>query len=207
MKILAFSDFHGLWGLKDHFIEVKKKLEQYQPDLLLLCGDLQDRGTIKLLENRIQNLQFSPVYFIWGNSEEQLNLNQNVRFAENIHLVIKSFMDANFIGVGGDEYDMKNELPRARKMISKLPKNELLVIVSHVPPFQALDLCNDGRNVGVAKFRELIEKYQPKLVLCGHIHENAQKIAWIGRSMVCNVGSNGVLFNIDNNKVTARMLE
>ncbi len=208
MKILTFSDFHGLFGLKDHYIDVKKKLEQYKPDLLLLCGDLQDRGSIKLLENRIQNLEYSPILFVWGNSEEQLNPNTELKNAINIHLKIKVFNGIHFIGLGGDEFDVKRDIPEIHGIISKnVPKNENLIIISHVPPFETVDLCNDGRNIGVAEYRDLVAKIQPLLVICGHVHEEVQKIAYIGSSMVCNVGPKGALFTIKNGKISTLMLD
>ncbi|MFX0133275.1 MAG: metallophosphoesterase [Candidatus Hodarchaeota archaeon] len=206
MKILAFSDFHGLFGLKDHYIDVKKKIRQYQPNILLLCGDLQDRGSIKLLENRIQNLQFSQIFFIWGNSEEQLDLEYRIKNAFNLHLRIKKCKGIHFLGIGGDEFDMKRDIPAVRKLLSASKSIKNLVIISHVPPFNTVDLSNDGRNVGVPEFRDLINEYKPILVTCGHIHENNQKIAWIGDSMVCNVGPQGILFTIENNRISTLML-
>ncbi|NVM02257.1 MAG: metallophosphoesterase [Candidatus Helarchaeota archaeon] len=207
MKILAFSDFHGLFGLKDHYIDVKKKIKQYQPDLLLLCGDLQDRGSIRLLENRIQNLEFSPIFYVFGNSEEQLNLNTELKNAINIHLKIEFFNGIHFIGLGGDEFDVKRDIPEIRKLLSSSTSIKNLIIISHVPPFNTVDLSNDGRNVGVPEFRDLINENEPILVTCGHIHENNQKVAWIGSSMVCNVGPQGVLFTIENIKISTLMLD
>ncbi|MHA1377318.1 MAG: metallophosphoesterase [Candidatus Helarchaeota archaeon] len=81
MQFLAFSDFHGLFGFKDHFMEVKKKVEKYKPDLVVICGDLQDRGSIKLLEQKIQSVKFPNMFFVWGNSEEQLDPATEINFA------------------------------------------------------------------------------------------------------------------------------
>ena len=205
MRILAFSDFHGLFGLKDHYIDVKKKIEQYQPDLLLLCGDLQDGGSIRLLENRICNLKFPSIFFVWGNSEEQLDLHYELRFAQNIHLKMKTFKAVNLMGIGGDEIDMKQGIPVVRNLLSSSPPFEQLVFISHVPPFKTVDLCNDGRNVGVPEFRDLIIEYQPILVACGHIHENYQKTANIGPSLICNIGPQGVLFTLENKRLSVLM--
>ncbi|MHA1145858.1 MAG: metallophosphoesterase family protein [Candidatus Helarchaeota archaeon] len=195
MKILAFSDFHGLWGLQNHFIEVKKKLEIHEPDLLLLCGDLQDGGYIRTLEQRLRNLHFKNIFFVWGNSEEQLDMNLHLKNAVNIHLALMKFEGLDFFGLGGDEVDLKLALPKAREKLRKASTREL-VIVSHVPPRGAVDTCNDGRQVGVPEFRDFIEQTQPILVACGHIHEQEQQATKIGRTLVCNVGRKGVLFTI-----------
>ncbi|MHA1382551.1 MAG: metallophosphoesterase family protein [Candidatus Helarchaeota archaeon] len=208
MRILAFSDFHGLFGFKNHFIDVKQKLGLYKPDILLLCGDLQDRGSMKLIENRLENLEFSPILFVWGNSEEQLNVGYGLKNAINIHLKIKKINNIHFAGLGGDEYDVKRDIALIRKMIAeKYSEIERLIIISHVPPLNTVDLCNDGRNVGVKEYRNLILEFKPILVVCGHIHEEAQKMVQIGSTMVYNIGPKGVLFNIEKKSVTATNLK
>ncbi len=208
MKVLAFSDFHGLFGFTDHFIEVKKKIDLHEPDLLLLCGDLQDRGSIKLLENRIKSLLYSPIFFVWGNSEEQLDITRELENAINLHLKIREIDGFHFVGLGGDEYDVKRDVGEMREMLKKTPlKGENLIIMSHVPPFNTVDSCNDGRNVGVAELRDLIEDFKPILVLCGHIHEQVQKLALIGSSRICNVGPKGVLITIEGKQVSIDMLK
>lgn len=213
MKLLAFSDFHGLRGFINHYVDVKKKIDIYQPDILLLCGDLQDGGFERTrggfertLENRLRRLNFSRIFFVWGNSEEQLNINHELRHASNLHLRLQEHGGIHFLGLGGDEIDLKQALPKAESILES-SSCEQLVIVSHAPPHEALDLCNDGRDVGVPELREFIEKYHPLLVACGHIHENAQKTTKIGRSLICNVGRKGVLFKIEKNHISTQMLE
>ena len=164
----------------------------------MLCGDLQDRGSLKLLESRLESLKFSPIFFVWGNSEEQLNLNTNLEHAHNIHLKHMRLKDLDFIGIGGDEFDLKKEIQIITKLIDSVNPNEL-IIVSHVPPHNTVDLCNDGRHVGVPEFRALIEEFEPKLVLCGHIHEQCQKVEKIKDTTICNVGPEGILIIIDEN--------
>ncbi len=54
---------------------------------------------------------------------------------------------------------------------SKVPA-DIDILITHGPPFQAGDKCEDGREVGCPKLREWITKHQPKLVIAGHIHES-----------------------------------
>lgn len=98
----------------------------------------------------------------------------------------------------------------------------------HIPPFNSgLDSCPEldttkdppepvlkgGQQifqpVGSHSVMAAIEKYQPLLALCGHIHE-ARGTARIGRTLVINPGSEygegvlkGVIVNIGNGEVTS----
>lgn len=109
--------------------------------------------------------------------------------------------------MGGDEYDMKKNIKEIHKNLSESSPIEKLVIISHVPPFNTVDLCNDGRYVGVKEFRDLITELKPILVACGHIHENSQKEARLGSTLIYNVGRQGVLFTIKNKIVSTVALK
>lgn len=63
------------------------------------------------------------------------------------------------------------------------PKTD--IILSHSPPFDACDWTKRGGKVGSKALRERIEIVQPKLVVCGHIHEAYGK-DHIGKSLVFN---------------------
>lgn len=45
------------------------------------------------------------------------------------------------------------------------------VIVSHAPPYMYGDLTDDNIRTGSRLMNEFIEKFKPKLYVCGHIHE------------------------------------
>ena len=47
-----------------------------------------------------------------------------------------------------------------------------------------------GKSAGIGFFREAIKKYEPKLVLCGHMHEYQGK-KMLGKSLVVNPGEAG----------------
>lgn len=70
---------------------------------------------------------------------------------------------------------------------------ENLVLAVHDSPRDSnLDRINSGAHVGSQSIRKFIEKVQPDVVLCGHIHESAGTDI-IGKSIVINPGvlSNG----------------
>jgi Icc-related predicted phosphoesterase len=54
----------------------------------------------------------------------------------------------------------------------------------------------NGRHVGNKDFRSFIERIKPNLVICGHIHETAEKKDKIGKTIVINPGWEGVVVEL-----------
>lgn len=79
---------------------------------------------------------------------------------------------------------------RLVKLNKLLKRNKDSVLVSHAPPYGVLDKTKSGKHVGSKILLEAIKKHQPKLVLCGHIHEAKGK-AKIGKTQVINLGCCG----------------
>ena len=82
------------------------------------------------------------------------------------------------------------------KLFKKFKKRKI-VFVSHNCPYETkLDLIKDkeahkeakGKHYGSKLVKRMVKKYQPFLVLCGHMHENQGKDK-IGKSLVLNVGA------------------
>lgn len=122
----------------------------------------------------------------------------------------------NFVGFGGymdieayldkkvfpesaekDKYFARlNRLQSSRKQLFKRLKKIKgeKIFVFHYPPLGAFDIIRDkkdnpmnGKSSGVRFFRDAINKYKPKLVLCGHMHEY-QGIKKIGSTLIVNPG-------------------
>jgi len=78
-----------------------------------------------------------------------------------------------------------------KKRLNKILKGSKdSVVISHAPPFSVLDKTYFGKNAGSRVLLEAIKKHQPKLVLCGHIHE-AKGEKKIGKTKVINLGIHG----------------
>ncbi|WP_319777701.1 metallophosphoesterase [Maridesulfovibrio sp.] len=91
----------------------------------------------------------------------------------------------------------------------RLGEYEQLLLVVHDSPFNTkLDVISNGIHVGSKSVRAFIEKYQPAIVLCGHIHESSGEDV-IGKSRVINPGmaSGGgyVLVSVENGKLDATL--
>ncbi len=108
---------------------------------------------------------------------------------------------------GGDEPGkitkkfMRNNQNRKRKLNKLLKENPSSILISHNPPYNVVDKNYAGKHVGSKIIRNAVEKYKPKLVLCGHIHEAKGK-AKIGKTQVYNLGERGdyAIFDV-NEKV------
>ena len=79
-----------------------------------------------------------------------------------------------------------------KKIIKKEDKPKILL--AHVPPFNTkLDIINDkenpinGTHVGDKVLTKYIKKYNPWIVVCGHMHEH-QKTIKLGKTLIINPG-------------------
>ena len=62
------------------------------------------------------------------------------------------------------------------------------VVLSHPPPYGgALDRISTSKHVGSTALRSFIDRMQPELVLCGHIHES-RGVENFGRTTAVNCG-------------------
>ncbi|HUF86035.1 MAG TPA: metallophosphoesterase [Thermohalobaculum sp.] len=62
------------------------------------------------------------------------------------------------------------------------------ILVSHAPPEGVADRTSAGVSVGSSAVRAAIERVQPVLCLCGHIHDSWGQWGRIGRTLVHNLG-------------------
>lgn len=76
--------------------------------------------------------------------------------------------------------------------LKKIRTGKKTIMAIHAPPSQVnLDVCNGYRRVGSDSVLHWIEKRQPLLVLCGHIHESGGNGYWktyIGKTLVIQPG-------------------
>ncbi len=93
---------------------------------------------------------------------------------------------------------MKKNKIREKKLKKLLKENPDSILITHNPPYGYVDKTYEGKHVGSKIILNAIKKYQPKMVLCGHIHEAKGK-AKIGKTIVYNLGWHGdyLLLDID----------
>ena len=169
MKILAFSDIHGDIN---YLREIYRKSQKENPDILICAGDLLNFWKFDIKIKELLEKFNKTILLIHGNHEEP-NLidklcNKNII---NIHRNIFGFSNFKFFGYGGGGFNQEDK--NLEKHIEKIKtKLDNWVFITHAPPFNTeLDLIYDY-HVGSKSIREIIEKFNPLLNICGHLHEN-----------------------------------
>ena len=79
----------------------------------------------------------------------------------------------------------------AAAMLEECPEGGVLVV--HSPPKGYLD---GPRHLGSEAILHTIEEKQPRLVVCGHIHESAGQESAIGPSRILNAGPEGTVLEV-----------
>ena len=196
MKLFAFVDTHGNMR-KINALKEKAK----DADLVVCAGDLtmfEDR----LLEHVKTLSKLGPRVLIFhGNHEEENTLKYACRpYAKilNIHKGVFKTKERVFLGYGGGGFKLvDHEFEALEEKFKKHIKDKnKSVLILHGPPYGTkLDLLEQG-HVGNKSYTDFIIKHQPKLVICGHLHENEGKHDKIGESLVVNPGPDGMMFEI-----------
>jgi uncharacterized protein len=82
----------------------------------------------------------------------------------------------------------------ATRLLKDTPMNA--VLVSHSPPYGIADQQKDGRHDGSPALAAAIRTHQPRLAVCGHIHNGWGKSGLIGATPVYNIGPKCRMFTI-----------
>jgi uncharacterized protein len=73
------------------------------------------------------------------------------------------------------------------------------ILPSHSPPTGPTGTCRRWGELGSSALRDWIERSQPKLVVCGHIHSPVAREEMIGRSRVINVARKDMVIDFQAN--------
>lgn len=207
MKLYAFTDIHGNTKALQ---AVKAAISAKGADLAACTGDLTvfEHDTHPLL-SRV-NLLRVPVLMIHGNHEREERFKKAcAQYPRLTFLHQEAFMQGGwtFLGYGGGGFEARypDFEDWLKSPLLKAVDWRRTVLLTHAPPYgTALDNVGDGDatdeawHVGSKTLRDLIKKRQPRLVLCGHIHEGFGKEERIGGTLVVNPGPNGKLFDLEN---------
>jgi len=193
MRLLGITDLHQNQPALERILA-----DAGSTDAVLLGGDITNFGRASDAEAAIRLAQRSAttVLAVAGNCD---SAEIDARLAElDVSLSGRGVVLGN-IGLHGlsamppwrsDMYQFSEEelaktLQAGYGRIAGLHRH---VVLSHAPPRGGmLDRTRYGRNVGSTALREFIEKTQPSLVFCGHIHE-ARGIQRLGQTIVVNCG-------------------
>lgn len=199
MKILAFSDLHrdknAAWSLRD---------AARAADVVIGAGDFGTRGegladTFDILRDITV-----PVLVVAGNHDNLAEMQAANRGWPHLHV-----LHGSGVAIGGTPFfGLGYEIPATNEAswnqrLAEAEAEELLaacpdkaVLVTHSPPYGVADLQRNGRHEGSRAIRAAIERHQPQLVLCGHIHHAWGTMGAIGHSAVHNLGPSVNWFEI-----------
>jgi hypothetical protein len=198
MKILATADIHGSQYRLNILL---KNIETYKPDLVVICGDITQFGPSEVARNFLDQIPVET-YAITGNIDtKEVSRAIDESNAINIEMKRVEKKGVPFVGISGSV----DELFSTDKKIL----DEASVIVSHEPPYGLQDKVFLGMHAGSKELREIIDKYNPQLVLCGHIHEDSGYTK-TGRTIVvnCSMGKRGEGALIElNRNIVVKMLD
>jgi len=200
MRIYAVADIHGSQYRLNIILE---KISDLKPDLVVVCGDITQFGPADVAKYFLDQIPTDTIA-VHGNIDPD-NIGEGIfdSKAEYIHLKEVTIHGVRFIGIGGGlgVLDSNILIDAAGK---EKPLGELLnsssVLVTHVPPYNTMDRVFIGQHAGNKDLRELIDEFHPRLVICGHIHENPG-VMKVGNTTVvnCSIGKKSAGASIDLN--------
>lgn len=169
MRILALADEEcpALW---DYY--VPGRLKEY--DLMISCGDLKASYLSFLV-----TMGRAPLLYVHGNHDEDYKRNPP-EGCDCIEDTLMVYNGVRILGLGGcnryrpgdHQYTEKQMRKRIRKLRFKLWWHKGVdIVVTHTPP-KGIGDGEDYAHRGFQALVDLIEKYQPKYLLHGHVHTN-----------------------------------
>ncbi|MFT4008164.1 MAG: metallophosphoesterase [Lacrimispora sp.] len=173
MKILVLAD-HESKSLYEYYTPEKLK----DIDLIISCGDLKANYL-----SFFATFSHAPVFYVRGNHDCQY-MECPPEGCTCLEDDIVTYKGVRILGLGGsreyipgaqNQYTERKMEKRIRHLWWKLKKNKGFdILVTHAPAYELNDLP-DLPHQGFSCFRELMDKYSPRLFLHGHVHANYGK--------------------------------
>ena len=193
-KLYATADLHGnldrLGWVTDNVVALK-------PDVLVIAGDITGHREPAAYIRRLNDLPI-PVLTILGNMDSQ-EIERLIASCPNVislHQREVTLDGVRFVGMGGTiPVPFSSRICfREKQMIEAM--DHLIktdsVLVAHPPPYGTLDEGLGNLHAGSRGLRRLILGKQPRMLICGHIHEKPGW-AYVEKTMVvnCSMGRSG----------------
>jgi putative phosphoesterase len=199
MKIYSIADIHGF---QYRLNVVLKNIQRINPDLVVICGDITQFGPADVAKNFLDQINietFAVTGNIDSNDVERGIDNSKATKIELKRVVIKGIPFVGSSGINPDDFKIIEE----KKMI-----DNKTILVTHIPPFNTVDKIFIGMHGGSKELRKLVDKFNPRLVLSGHIHEDSGYKKINNTIFVnCSLGKRGEGAIIEINKdVSVKML-
>jgi Icc-related predicted phosphoesterase len=191
MKIIAITDIHNETG----FIEkIKDKIKS--ADFVFIAGDITHFGSYNDAKKIIESIAEinNNIFAVSGNCDNKDVDNYLEDKGYLLHKKIKKLPNSNF-SIAGFSGSLVCPVPTPNTYDEddyRLFFSDTLyadIIVVHQPPYNTVaDKAMKIKHVGSKAVKEFIEKKQPLLCFCGHIHESSG-IEYLGKTLIVNPGA------------------
>ena len=197
MKIQIFSDIHG-------DTRSLERLLSEPADIRISAGDLSTFGRSLDRCGPFLEKFGDKVWVLPGNHESDA---QNSAFCSrfgltDFHRQVRQLGSTHWAGLGYSNptpFDTPGEYTEEQiaEELEKFRGLSPLYLVVHFPPYgTALDEFAPGKHAGSPTLRAWVEREQPEMLFCGHIHECAGRKDQIGRTPCFNVGKSGFFLDL-----------
>ncbi|MBW2636728.1 MAG: metallophosphoesterase family protein [Deltaproteobacteria bacterium] len=205
MRIYAVSDLHGK---RDRISRIRENISNLRPDVLVIAGDITNYTDSLSVIKDLNDMPI-PVLAVRGNTDLSRveTLLERASNISSLHLNKVELQGVAFAGASGTiPIPFYSKLCLFEKRIIEKIGNHLekeTVFVAHPPPRGILDEAFGRFHAGSAGLYNMIVERQPRIFLCGHIHERP---GWryVGETLVvnCNMGEGrgGALVTYDGKK-------
>jgi hypothetical protein len=200
LRIFSAGDIHGDTRLAEKLAEEAK---DKHADLVVLCGDLTfaERSTDNIIGPfKKRNLK---VLLIPGNHESVATADflAQVYGVKNIHGYSVRYKDVGIFGAGGANIGLaqlteKEIYDLLRKGFENIKYLDKKIMVTHVHPSDTRMEKFSQFFPGSTGVRKAVEKFQPDILLCSHVHEAEGLEEKIGKTRVINVGKRGKIIDV-----------
>lgn len=194
MNLLCITDIHNRMEPFRHILK-----DAGPVDMVLLGGDLTNFGTPEDAEKLVHLAQSlnSPVLAVVGNCDSAPIDRRLIQLGVS---VAGRGMIINGVGIHGISaappwhrgmYQFTEEelALHLQTGYSQIQNARWHVVLAHAPPIGCkLDRTHFFQHAGSSALREFVERTQPALVVCGHIHES-RGLETIGATTVVNCGA------------------
>ena len=193
MRIVSITDLHGRSDALRAILG-----DAGAPDILLLGGDITNFGSASEAERLVRLAQeMSPIVLAVAGNCDSVTIDQRLLdLGVGLHGLGHRFENVGIHGLSAippwkrGMYQLtEDELAAAiERGYAAIRQSEHRVLLAHVPPKNTkTDRTFLWIHAGSEAIRSFIDREQPSLVFCGHIHEG-RGLERIGQTTVCNCG-------------------
>jgi len=198
VKLLAFSDLHRDLGAAGDLVARSADV-----DVVIAAGDFA--SIHEGLEETIGALKgiTAPTVLVPGNNETEDALRAACDGWDSaivLHGQGAEIDGAQFFGLGAGipitpwDWSFDLDEDQAAERLAGCPEGAVLVV--HSPPKGHCDESSTGEHLGSEAILAAIEAKQPKVAVCGHIHESWGAESEVGSTPVFNLGPKGRVIEV-----------